>query len=376
MDLKRLLRVMLKNDASDLYLTIGRPPVFRIEGIPKIYGKESLSPKLTEKLAESLMTQKQREEFFNTHEMNLAIHFPELGRFRVNIFRQKGNIGLVIRQIKTQIPKINELGLPDILKDISMARSGLVLIVGGAGTGKSTTLSAMIDHRNTNLPGHIITVEDPIEFIHEHKRSIITQREIGFDTLSYSDALKNALRQAPDVIMIGEIRDREVMESALNFAETGHLCLSTLHANNTVQAIERVMSFFPIEVHSQIYYQLSINLKAIISQRLIPSIDGRRVVAVEILLDTARVKDLIHKQEITLLRDAMAEGIREGMQTFDQSIYELYKKGKISLENALAFADSPGDLRLKIKVKDATIDNEMIKELNEIKLKPDTPKSY
>ena len=350
MDLKRLLRVMLKNDASDLYLTLGRPPVFRIEGIPKIYGKESLSPKLTEKLAESLMTQKQREEFFNTHEMNLAIHFPELGRFRVNIFRQKGNIGLVIRQIKTQIPKINELGLPDILKDISMARSGLVLIVGGAGTGKSTTLSAMIDHRNTNLPGHIITVEDPIEFIHEHKRSIITQREIGFDTLSYSDALKNALRQAPDVIMIGEIRDREVMESALNFAETGHLCLSTLHANNTVQAIERVMSFFPIEVHSQIYYQLSINLKAIISQRLIPSIDGRRVVAVEILLDTARVKDLIHKQEIALLRDAMAEGIREGMQTFDQAVYNLYAQGKIDYETAIAYADSANDLRLRIKL--------------------------
>ncbi len=371
MDIKPLLKVMLKTNASDLYITVGRPPVFRIEGIPKPYGKEIFTPEAIENIAVSIMSPTQQEKFINTHEMNLAIQYHNLGRFRVNIFKQKGNTGLVIRHVKSVIPGIEELGLPEILKTLALSRAGLVLVVGATGNGKSTTLASMIDYRNQKFPGHIITVEDPIEFLHHHKRSIITQREIGLDTLSYRDALKNALRQAPDVIMIGEIRDRETMESALSFAETGHLCLSTLHSNNVVQTIERIMSFFPLDDYSQIFYQLSINLKAVIAQRLIPSIDGKRVVATEVLIDTPRVKDLISKHEVTTLRDAMAEGTREGMQTFDQAIYELYRQGKISLENALAYADSPSDLMLKIKVKDAKVDKKKIKETDKIKLKPD-----
>jgi twitching motility protein PilU len=292
--------------------------------------------------------------------MNLALFYPDMGRFRVNIFRQRGNVGFVIRQIKVEIVPIDKLGLPPIVKEIIMSKRGLVIVVGATGSGKSTSLAAMIDHRNANSPGHIITVEDPIEFVHKHKRSVITQREIGFDTLSYHAALKNTLRQAPDVILIGEVRDLETMEAAIAFAETGHLCLCTLHANNANQAIERVMNFFPQERHAQIYLQLSLNLRAIISQRLIPGVDGKRVAALEVMMDTPRVKDLIKKGEIDTIKEAMEQGVQEGCQTFDYVLFNLYREGKISLDQAIMNADSANNLRLKIKLAGLKTDEEPV----------------
>jgi twitching motility protein PilU len=349
-DLKAYLRYMVEKDASDVYLTVGVPPMFKIEGETYPYDEGPLTPEETETIAFSIMNERQRNEFLKELEMNLALYYPELGRFRVNIFRQRSYVGIVIRQIKTRIKSIDELGLPQIFKDIAMSKRGLVLVVGGTGSGKSTTLAAMIDYRNSNQRGHIITIEDPIEFVHEHKMSVITQREVGFDTHSFFNALKNTLRQAPDVILIGEIRDKETMEHAITFAETGHLCMGTLHANNANQAIERIINFFPVERHLQIYLQLSLNLRAIISQRLLPGVDGKRVAAVEILLDSPRVKDLILKGEIGLLKETMAQSYNEGMQTFDQHIFELYMQGKVSQDNAIAYADSPNDMRLKIKM--------------------------
>ncbi|OLC81451.1 MAG: type IV pili twitching motility protein PilT, partial [Nitrospirae bacterium 13_1_40CM_3_62_11] len=310
-----------------------------------------------------IMREKQRKEFEEKMEMNLALYYPELGRFRVNIFRQRGNVGFVIRQIKVEIVPIDKLGLPPIVKDIALTKRGLVLFTGATGSGKSTSLAAIIDHRNANAPGHIVSVEDPIEFVHRHKKSVITQREIGFDTHTYEAALKNTLRQAPDVILIGEIRDAETMEAAITFAETGHLCLSTLHANNANQAIERIMNFFPTERHPQIYLQLSMNLRAIISQRLIPSVDGRRVAALEILMDTPRAKDLIKKGAIDELKDAMEQGVQEGCQTFDYILFSLYKAGKISLDQALINADSANNLRLKIKLAGMKAEETLAKPL-------------
>ena len=351
MEIKELLQEMVHQDASDIYITVDLPPIYRKEGVNSPFGTKKLTTEDILILAEKIMNEKQRKDFYEKMEMNLALYYPELGRFRVNIFFQQRNIGLVIRQIKIDIKSIDDLNLPKIFKDISMTKRGLVLVVGATGSGKSTTLAAMIDYRNTNSSGHIITVEDPIEFVHQHKKSVITQREIGIDTLSYADALKNTLRQAPDVILVSEIRDTETMESAITFAETGHLCLGTLHANNANQAIERIINFFPQERHEQIYLLLSLNLRSIISQRLVPAIDGKRVAAFEILLDTPRIKDLILKKQIGLLKDTMAKGTQEGMLTFDQSLFNLYKEGKISYENALAYADSTNDLRLRIKTE-------------------------
>jgi len=351
MEFMDYLKYMVEKDASDIYLTAGAPPMFRIEGETQPWGEEKLTGEQTAQMAASIMNEKQRREFLETFEMNLALAYENLGRFRVNIFKQRGQVGMVIRQIKVRILTLDELKLPPVLKDIVMTKRGLVLVVGATGSGKSTTLAAMIDYRNTNSSGHIITIEDPVEFVHQHKRSVITQREVGLDTHSFQAALKNTLRQAPDVILVGEIRDTETMEHAIEFAETGHLCLGTLHANNANQAIERVMNFFPQERHPQIYMQLSLNLRAIISQRLVRTADGRRAAAVEILLDTPRVKDLILKGEIGLLKEAMEKGTQEGMQTFDQSLLHLWKQGRISLEDALANADSANDLRLKIKME-------------------------
>ena len=350
MDIRYLLRVMVERDASDIYLTVDLPPIYRIQGVTHPIGDTAFTNEQLEKLANDIMRDKQRKEFEEKMEMNLALYYPELGRFRVNIFRQRGNVGFAIRQIKVEIVPIDKLGLPPIVKDIAMTKRGLVLFVGATGAGKSTSLAAIIDHRNANAPGHIVSVEDPIEFVHRHKKSVITQREIGFDTHTYEAALKNTLRQAPDVILIGEIRDAETMEAAITFAETGHLCLSTLHANNANQAIERIMNFFPSERHAQIYLQLSMNLRAIISQRLIPSVDGRRVAALEILMDTPRAKDLIKKGSIDELKDAMEQGVQEGCQTFDYVLFNLYKAGKITLDQALINADSTNNLRLKIKL--------------------------
>jgi twitching motility protein PilU len=298
------------------------------------------------------MNEMQRRNFIRRWEMNLSISYPNLGRFRVNIFRQRGYFGMVFRHIKIYIRTIDELELPQVFKELAMVKRGLVLVAGRTGSGKSTTLAALIDYRNSNATGHIVTVEDPIEFVHDHKMSIITQREIGIDTHGYGTALKHTLRQAPDVILIGEIRDMETMEAAVDYAETGHLCFSTIHANNANQAIERIMNFFPPERHRQIYLQLSLNLKSIISQRLVPNVEGTRVAAVEILLDTPRVKDLIHKGEVDLLKETMAQGTVEGMQTFDQSLFDLYRQGNIDLDTAIGYADSANDLRLRIKMEE------------------------
>nr|WP_086425992.1 PilT/PilU family type 4a pilus ATPase [Nitrospira cf. moscoviensis SBR1015] len=351
MDVRSLLKVMVEREASDLYLTIDAPPIYRVHGVTEQTEAPPLTNEQLEALALALMRGQQRSEFEEKMEMNLALYYKELGRFRVNIFRQKGNVGLVFRHIKADIQTVEQLQLPPIIKDVAMTKRGLVLVVGATGSGKSTTLAAMIDHRNTVHPGHIITVEDPIEFVHQHKKSLITQREVGFDTLTFQNALKNTLRQAPDVILIGEVRDTETMEAAITFAETGHLCIATLHSNNANQAIERIMNFFPVERHAQIYLQLSLNLRAVISQRLIPSLDGKRVPALEIMLDTPRIKDLVKKAEIDTLKEAMEQGTDEGCQTFDYVLFQLYKANKISLEQALINADSANNLRLKIKLE-------------------------
>jgi twitching motility protein PilU len=358
MTIVEILRIMVEKGASDIYLTAGVSPAYRVEGETVPIPVDKLKGEDVEKLAYSVMSEKQKATFREEKEMNLAIVFPDLGRFRVNVFYQRGSVGLVIRQIKFDIPTVDDLKLPAVIKDISMTLRGLVIIVGATGSGKSTTLAAMIDHRNRNSSGHIITVEDPIEFVHDHKRSIITQREVGIDTFSFDEALKNTLRQAPDVILIGEVRDTETMSAAITFAETGHLCLATIHANNANQAIERIINFFPAERHNQIYLLLSLNLRSIVSQRLIPALDNKRVLAMEILMDTPRVKDLIIHKEIALLKEAMKEGGQEGMQTFDQSIYDLYLQGGLDYDTAIAYADSANDLRLKIKFENPELEKE------------------
>jgi twitching motility protein PilU len=357
-DLQEYFKSMVEMEASDLYLTVARPVMFRVDGKIRAVTDHPFTPAELESLAHSIMSEKQKKEFAETHEMNMATSLPGVSRFRVNIFQQRGSVGMVVRRIKAEVMSVDELGLPSILNDIVMTKRGLVLVVGATGSGKSTSLAAMIDYRNSNEAGHIITIEDPIEFVHRHKQSIVNQREVGFDTHSFQAALKNTLRQAPDVILIGEIRDTETMEAAVTFAETGHLCLGTLHSNNANQAIERIMNFFPIERHAQFYLQLSLNLRAIVSQRLIPSLDGKRVAALEILMDTPRIRDLIRKGEVDILKEAMEQGIQEGCQTFDQALFSLYKDGQISLEQALINADSTNNLRLKIKLAGLKVDEE------------------
>lgn len=358
MDITEIFKTMVERDASDVYLTVAKPPMYRIEGKVESIGDVGFQVDELCTLATEIMNERQRKEFAETMEMNLAMALPGVARFRVNVFQQRGSVGMVIRRIKADPPNLSELKLPSVISDIAMSRRGLALLVGSTGSGKSTTLAAIIDHRNVNEAGHIITIEDPIEFVHRHKNSIVTQREVGFDTLSFQSALKNTLRQAPDVILIGEIRDTETMEAAITFAETGHLCLATMHSNNANQAIERVMNFFPPERHAQIYLQLSLNLRAIISQRLVRSIEGKRVVAMEIMMDTPRIKDLIKKGEVDVLKEGMEQGIREGCQTFDQALFELYKEGKIALDQALVNADSANNLRLKIKLAGLKLDEE------------------
>ncbi|MBI1814103.1 MAG: PilT/PilU family type 4a pilus ATPase [Deltaproteobacteria bacterium] len=348
-DIRTLLSEMGVRGASDLYLTADSPPVLRIEGITENYGDEILTAPEVEELANAVMTERQRATFEERLEMNLALASGRLGRFRVNVFRQRGAVAVVIRQIKTQIPSIDELCLPAVLKRIVLSRRGLVLVTGATGSGKSTTQAAMIDYRNDHTRGHIVTIEDPIEFVHPHKHCLISQREVGFDTVSFSEALRNTLRQAPDLILIGEVRDLETMEAAITFAETGHLCVATLHSNNANQAIERVMNFFPAMRHPEIFLQLSLNLRAIISQRLVQGVDGKRVAGLEILIDTPRIRDLIKKGEVDVLKDAMQQSMLEGGQTFDQALYDLYAEGRITEEHALANADSANNLRIRIK---------------------------
>jgi twitching motility protein PilU len=357
-ELQEYFKSMVETEASDLYLTVARPAMFRVDGKIRAADDHVFSPPELVTLAQSIMNEKQRREFAETMEMNMATSLPGVARFRVNIFQQRGSVGMVIRRIKADVMSVDELGLPSILNDIVMTKRGLVLVVGATGSGKSTSLAAMIDYRNANEAGHIITIEDPIEFVHRHKQSIVTQREVGFDTHSFQAALKNTLRQAPDVILIGEIRDTETMEAAITFAETGHLCLGTLHSNNANQAIERIMNFFPMERHAQIYLQLSLNLRAIVSQRLIRSLDGKRVAALEILMDTPRIRDLVKKGDVDILKEAMEQGVQEGCQTFDQALFNFYKDGMISLEQALINADSTNNLRLKIKLAGLKLDEE------------------
>jgi len=351
MEIRELLRVMVQRGASDLYLTTASPPMYRIEGITQPGGNQSLTPDMLRELADSFMSRTEKLEFGEKLEMTLALAYEGLGRFRVNVFRQRGNVGIVIRQIKSEILTIDQLLLPSILKSIAMSKRGLALIVGATGSGKSTTLAAMVEHRNVHSVGHIISIEDPIEFVHCHKKSIINQREIGLDTHSFKEALRNAMRQAPDVIVVGEIREPETMEAAITFADTGHLCLGTLHSTNADQSFERILNFFPEARHPQILMQLSLNLRCIISQRLVISQEHKRVAAMEILMDTPRVKNLIKRGEIDTIKEAMEQGIHEGCQTFDQALFLLYKEGKISLEQALANADSANNLRLKINLE-------------------------
>ncbi len=355
----QLLQFMKQHDASDMYLTVGRAPSFKISGTVRNASKELLNVEQLEGLANSVLDQAQQKEFAEKRELNMAFFDPQVGRYRFNFYRQKNSLAMVVRKIETEIKTLEDLKLPPILKDISMSKRGLVLVVGATGSGKSTTLAAMINHRNVNEAGHIITIEDPVEFVHEHKSCVISQREVGVDTESYKAALKNTLRQAPTVILIGEIRDEETMEHAINFAETGHLCLATLHSNNANQALERVLNFFPPERQRQIYFQLSLNLKAVVSQRLVKSKDGKRAAAIEVLLDTARVKELMKRGEADQIKDAMAQGTTEGMQTFDQALCNLYREGRISLQEALDNADSATDLKLKIKLEGAGASNEV-----------------
>ncbi len=350
-----LLRMMVSKEGSDLFITTGSPPAIKVDGKINTVSKQILSPTHTQMLARSVMNDKQVSEFEEHQECNFSISLPGVARFRVNAFVQRGSTGLVLRIINSDIPNFEELNLPDVLKDITMTKRGLVIFVGGTGSGKSTSLASMVDYRNRNSYGHIITIEDPVEFVHEHRNCLVTQREVGVDTDSYEIALKNTLRQAPDVILIGEIRDREAMDHAIAFAETGHLCLSTLHANSTNQALDRIINFFPEERRQQLLMDLSLNLKALISQRLIPRIDGAgRIPAVEIMINSPLMQDLIFKGEVHEMKALIRKSNELGMITFDQALYNLFEERHITFEDALRNADSVNDLRLRIKLESDT----------------------
>ena len=346
-----LLRLLLQKKGSDLFITVGFPPAMKIDGKMTPVSNQALTPQHTAELARSIMNDKQAAEFEASKECNFAIAPAGIGRFRCNAFVQQANIGMVLRVITTTIPKMEDLGIPPVLKDVIMTKRGLAVMVGGTGSGKSTTLAAMIGYRNENSYGHIVTIEDPIEYTHPHKNSLITQREVGVDTNSWEMALKNTLRQAPGVILIGEIRERETMEHAIAFAETGHLCLGTLHANSANQALDRIINFFPEERRQQLLMDLSLNLRALISQRLIPLKEGKgRAAAVEVMLNSPLIADLIFKGEVHEIKEIMKKSRELGMQTFDQALFDLYEEGKISYEDALRNADSVNDLRLTIKL--------------------------
>jgi twitching motility protein PilU len=350
MDFRSYLKTMVENDASDLYLSCGAPASAKVHGTLTPLEDTGLTPEQVKSIAYSVMNKEQISDFEHRPEMNLAISEDGIGRFRVNIFRQRNSISLVIRNIKTDIPNWENLGLPQVLTRVIMEKRGLVLFVGATGSGKSTSLASLIDYRNTNSAGHIITIEDPIEFVHRHKRSIVNQREVGVDTECYEDALKNTLRQAPDVILIGEIRDRETMEHALAFAETGHLAISTLHANNANQALDRIINFFPEDRRNQLLLDLSLNLRAFVSQRLIKTVDGKRAAAIEILLGTPLVQDMIRRGDVHEIKEVMEKSESLGMQTFDRALYRLVESGRISLDEALKNADSPNNLRLNLSL--------------------------
>ena len=347
-DISAYLKLMVDKNASDLFFSTGAPVNIKIEGKTAPVGHNSLEPGVVKKLAYSLMNDEQIRQFEATMEMNLAISVQNIGRFRVNIYRQRGEHAMVIRYIKSTIPSLEELNLLPILKKLVMEPRGLILVVGATGSGKTTTLASMIDYRNRQQTGHILTIEDPLEFIHKNINSIVDQREVGIDTLSYGNALKNAMRESPDVILIGEIRDHETMQHAMSYAETGHLCLSTLHANNASQTLDRILNFFPETAHNQLLIDLSLNLRAIISQRLILGVDGKRVPALEILLNSPYMSELIQKGEISKLTELMEQTTEQGMQSFDQALYDLHQAGKVDLEEALRNANSRNNLALRI----------------------------
>ena len=372
-----LLRMMVQKDGSDMFITAGAVPSMKVDGVMKPLSNQALSPQHTQVLVSSIMNDKQRAEFEETQECNFAISLPGVSRFRVNAFTQRGSVGVVLRVIRSEIPEFDDLNLPPILKDISMTKRGLVIFVGATGSGKSTSLAAMVGYRNQNSRGHIITIEDPIEFIHNHRNCIVTQREVGVDTDNYEIALKNTLRQAPDVILIGEIRDRDTMEHAIAFAETGHLCLSTLHANSTNQALDRIINFFPEDRRQQLLMDLSLNLKSLVSQRLIPTVSGNgRIAASEIMINTPLMSDLIFKGNVHDIKELIAKSNELGMQTFDQALFNLYESGQIKYEDALRNADSVNDLRLRIKLegKDSS-NNDLMEGLDNISMEDNDDKS-
>ncbi|MGI4779911.1 MAG: PilT/PilU family type 4a pilus ATPase [Janthinobacterium lividum] len=346
-----LLRLMVSRNGSDLFITAEFPPAIKVDGKITKVSAQSLGAGHTVALTRSIMNDRQVAEFERTKECNFAISPTAIGRFRVNAFVQQGKVGMVLRTIPATVPTIDGLNMPQTLKDVSMTKRGLVILVGATGSGKSTTLAAMVDWRNENSFGHIVTIEDPIEFVHAHKNCVVTQREVGIDTDSWEAALKNTLRQAPDVILMGEIRDRETMEHAVSFAETGHLCMATLHANSANQALDRIINFFPEERRTQLLMDLSLNLRSLVSQRLIPTEDGHgRVAAVEVLLNTPLIADLIFKGEVGEIKEIMKKSRNLGMQTFDQALFDLFETQAISLEDALRNADSANDLRLQVKL--------------------------
>ena len=357
MDITNLLKLMVDKGASDLFLTAGVAPSVKLHGRVVPVTNTPLTPEKTREIVMSLMNDKQRDEFLAKMELNFAVSARGIGRFRANAFFQRNLVGAVLRRIETNIPQVDDLGLPEIIKELAMTKRGLVIFVGATGTGKSTSLAAMIGHRNRNSKGHIITIEDPIEFIHQHQGCIVTQREVGIDTESFDVALKNTLRQAPDVILIGEVRSRETMDHAIAFAETGHLCLCTLHANNANQALDRIIHFFPADRHGQLWMDLSLNLKGIVAQQLVPTPDGQgRRAVIEVLLNTPLVADIVRKAEVHNLKELMRKSTEVGMQTFDQALFALYEAGEITYEDAIAHADSPNDLRLMIKLGSNTND--------------------
>lgn len=371
--LNQCLKKMVEQDGSDLFLSTGAPISCKIYGKMLPLSENTLIQGEVKKIAYDILTEAQKTQFEEKPELNIALKIDEIGRFRVNIFKQRNEVGMVIRAIKSEIPNFQALRLPKILLQVIMQKRGLVLFVGGTGSGKSTSLASLIDYRNRNSSGHIITIEDPIEFVHHHQQCIINQREVGTDTDSYEDALENTLRQAPDVILIGEIRSAETMEHALAFAETGHLCISTLHANNANQAIDRIVNFFPEERHKQLFLDLSLNIQAIVSQRLLPTIDKKRAAAIEILLGSPRVCDLIKNGQVGEIKEVMQKSEAQGMQTFDTALYKLYKEGRIELEEALKNADSKNNLRLKISLEGKESSGETTQPANESQSSHSTP---
>ncbi len=354
MDISYFLKLMVEKNASDMFLTAEAPVYIKVEGQLYPLGNAGLPPGMVKKIAYSLMDEGQVPAFERDLEANMAIALPDKSRFRVNVFKQRGEVGMVIRAIRSAIPTIEELRLPQVLKQIIMAPRGLVLLVGSTGSGKSTTLASMIDHRNSTSTGHILTIEDPIEYLHKHKKSIVNQREVGMDTHTFHNALKNAMREAPDVILIGEILDQTTMEAAIAFAETGHLCLATLHSNNADQTIERILNFFEESAHKNILMNLALNLKAVISQRLVLGTDGRRLPAAEVLINTPVIRDLLRRGQVHEIKQAMEETLEEGMESFDQCLFRLYKEGKVDMEEALRAADSREGLSLKFRLSEGT----------------------